>query len=151
MSRNRVSWAALAVSIAALVAAISGAATGLTGRNSVDRNDIKAGAVQFSDLSKAAKKRLRAPAASAVITGYGSGIEVTNARGMSAANVLTNNAAWCIHDLGFTPRIAQVRTITGPPVESRVESTTNSPCYEEAVIVNSTASYSEKYYIAIYR
>ena len=145
--------AALVVSIAAVVAAISGVATGLTGKNSVDRNDIKAGAVQFSDLSKPAKKRLRAPAASAVITGFGAGLEVTHAHGLSAAQVSTNNQNWCIEDLGFTPRIAQARTIMGQdPVEATIDSTTSSPCYQEAVIVNSpSGTYSEQYYIAIYK
>ena len=155
MQGNRIGLAALVVAIMAMMAAISGVATGLTGSNNVDRNDLKAGAVQFSDLSPDAKKRLRAPAATAVITGPESDLQVTNARGMSAANVKTNNGDWCI-DLSFTPRVAQVRTISGSQqleavIDSRGIDDENG-CYVEEVTVDSPSdNYTEKYQVSIYK
>lgn len=152
---ERVAFAALAVAIAALLAALTGGAIGLPGRDSVDRNDIDARAVQAGDLSKGALRRVASPRAYALVTGP-TNVEERFSRGVSDANLGANNGLFCIEGLAFRPRHVQV-TLQAEPTNSeppRAFIGDNAACdgvRTVGVEFGGDLTYSADFFVAIFR
>ncbi len=137
--------AALAISVVALVAGLTGAAIGLPGRGSVDAND----------LSKSAKRALRSPTAYALVVGPNE-VREKYSRGITDSDVHVNNTAFCISRVGFQARHAQVTMVDDGAVaeEPHVILGDTTACGENnrgTAVTFGNLTYDEKFLIALYR
>ena len=137
--------AALIIAVVALVSGLTGAAIGLPGRGSVDRND----------LSKAAKRSLTSPAAYAYVVGPGN-VREKYSRGISDSDVHVNNTAFCISKVGFRAKHAQVTMVSdgAVPEEPHVILGDTTACGQDnpgTAVTFGNLTYDEKFLIALYR
>jgi hypothetical protein len=136
---GRVSWAALVVAVVALAVALSGGAIGLPGR----------GSVKPDDLSKPATRTLNDPRAYAFVRGPGE-VQERRSRGIADADVFVNNGLFCIRDVGFKPKHAQV-TAHVADVAPKVYLRDEIACQGGiGVYFDADLTYTEEFFIALF-
>jgi hypothetical protein len=136
---SRVSWAALVVAVVALAVALTGGAIGLPGRDSVKPND----------LSERVTRALNDPRAYAFVRGPGE-VQERYSRGIADENVFVNNGAFCIRDVGFQPKHAQVTAQAAdvaPKVFLREEIACNGGT---GIYFEGDVTYPEEFFISLY-
>jgi hypothetical protein len=118
---------ALVVAMLALLVALGGTATGLPGKNRIDKNDLRKRVVGPIHVKKNAVKPFQlapkavshfnladntiAARAYAYVNSNATVNDEAPSFGITSANVTTNGTGiYCINGLGFTPRHAQVST-----------------------------------------
>jgi hypothetical protein len=128
------------VAYAALFIALGGTAIALPGQ----------GTVKPADLSRSVKRLLDDPRAYALVKGPGQVVE-RYSRGVEDEDVSANNTAFCIKNVGFSPKHAQVtaRLADEPPKVLLGDQTACSG--HTAVFFDGDLAYEEEFLIALFR